>query len=184
MAGPCHTGALAPSRKQSASIHLTWGPPSNGTISCSPTPIYQPYRLIWRENLFGASGTPFSWALFPRLLPRLPAALHSKPWPWPPLPCTLALTTTITPCRGLSLPPPHQSHTRVFATQPQVCSPWPMSGLAPLHLAQATWSAPPSPGVLVIGPWSETISCNLSAAIGPIGGWGVARPRDGANLQC
>lgn len=87
------------------------------------------------------------------------------------------------PCRVLSPLPPHQSHARVFATRPQVCSPGPTSGLAPSHPALATWCAPPPLGVLVICPRSETISCNLSVAIRPIRGWGVARPRDGANLQ-
>lgn len=65
MAGPCHTGALSPSRKQCASIYLTWGPPGDSSISRSPAPIYQAYQPIWRENLWSQCRSIFSGTISP-----------------------------------------------------------------------------------------------------------------------
>lgn len=138
-----------------------------------------------RESLW-SQWHPVFLGTISRLLPRPPLALFYA--------MTLAAyathraLTTLTPHCGFA-PSPPTSHMPGSLPRGPKCvlpdapPPQLMSGLAPPHPAQATWSVSPPPGVLVIGPRSETISCNLSAAIGPIGGRGVARPRDGANLQ-
>lgn len=62
------TQGLFAFQEECDSTHLAWGLPGNGSISRGPTPIYQPYRPIWRISLEPAAPL-FSWALFPVFSP-------------------------------------------------------------------------------------------------------------------
>ena len=64
MAGPCHTGAPSPSRKQSASIHLTRGP-GDGSISPAPAPIHQPLSAHLQNHCGAGLGARFLGPYFP-----------------------------------------------------------------------------------------------------------------------
>lgn len=136
MAGPCHTGAPSPSRKQSASIHLTSRPCGDGSISRGPPlPSVSPYRPIWRQRHATACGPRFLGHYSPSPSPGHLRTHGSLPWPRPPLPHAVALTAALAPATS------PRRHARGLCHTPQVCS-WP-PGHSPPHPGHAARTPTP-----------------------------------------